>query len=212
MQQPILQLDTAGLQHACDKLARSDARLGAIVQRFGYPPLWDRKPGFATLVHIILEQQVSLASALAALNKLKALTGPLTPARFLALDDAQLLGAGFSRQKARYCRLLAEAIERKTFVPGALARMRDDDAKAALTALTGIGDWTADIYLLMVLCRPDVWPKGDLALWIAAQEVLELPTRPTPEVFVTLGEPWRPHRSAAARLLWHHYLSVRKRA
>lgn len=205
-------LTPATLRDACDELAARDTRLAGIIARHGYPPLWDRKPGFATLVHIILEQQVSLASALAAFKKLKAHIGVVTPARFLALDDAALLAAGFSRQKARYCRLLAEAIERREFVPSALAAMSDDSARTALTALTGIGNWTADIYLLMVLCRPDIWPRGDLALWIAAQEVLDLPARPTPDEFDALGEPWRPYRAAAARLLWHHYLSVRKRS
>jgi DNA-3-methyladenine glycosylase II len=199
------------LRDACDALTAREPKLAGIVARHGYPPLWDRKPGFATLVHIILEQQVSLASALAAFNKLKARIGVITPARFLALDDADLLAAGFSRQKARYCRLLAEAIQRRDFVPARLATMSDDDARAALTALTGIGNWTADIYLLMVLCRPDIWPRGDLALWIAAQEVLGLPARPTPDEFDALGEPYRPYRAAAARLLWHHYLCVRKK-
>ncbi len=202
----------ATLRRAVDTLCASDAALAAAVQRFGHPPLWNREPGYATLVHIILEQQVSLASALAALNKLTALVGVITPEAVLSLSDAQLLAAGFSRQKSRYCRLLAEAIVSGAFDPAALARMPDDDVRAALMALTGIGIWSADVYLLMVLCRADIWPRGDLALLIGAQEVLKLRARPSADEFAALGDRWRPHRSAAARILWHHYLGVRRRA
>jgi DNA-3-methyladenine glycosylase II len=200
------------LRRAVNILCASDSALAAAVQRFGHPPLWDREPGYATLVHIILEQQVSLASALAALNKLKALVGTITPEAVLSLSDAQLLAAGFSRQKARYSRLLAEAILSGAFAPEALTHLPDDAARAALMALTGIGVWSADIYLLMVLCRADIWPRGDLALLIGAQEVLNLNARPGADEFAELGERWRPHRSAAARILWHHYLGVRRRA
>lgn len=202
----------ATLRHAVDTLCAVDTDLAAAVQRFGHPPLWEREPGYATLVHIILEQQVSLASALAARNKLMALVGVITPEAVLSLSDAQLLAAGFSRQKSRYCRLLAEAIVSGAFDPAALAGMPDDDARAALMALTGIGVWSADVYLLMVLCRADIWPRGDLALLIGAQEVLKLRARPSADEFAALGDRWRPHRSAAARILWHHYLGVRRRA
>ncbi len=200
------------LRRAVNTLCARDTALAAAVKRFGHPPLWDREPGYATLVHIILEQQVSLASALAALNKLKVLVGTVTPDAVLSLNDAQLLAAGFSRQKTRYCRLLAEAILSGAFALEALTHLPDDQARAALMKLTGIGVWSADIYLLMVLCRADVWPRGDLALLIGAQEVLHLKTRPGADEFAELGERWRPHRSAAARILWHHYLGVRRRA
>ncbi len=209
---PITIYTSVSLRRAVNTLCARDTALAAAVQRFGHPPLWDREPCYATLVHIILEQQVSLASALAALNKLRTLTGAITPEAVCSLSNAQLLAAGFSRQKARYCRLLAEAILSGAFDPAALTHMPDDQARAALMALTGIGVWSADVYLLMVLCRADIWPRGDLALLIGAQEVLHLKLRPNADEFAELGERWRPHRSAAARILWHHYLGVRRRA
>ena len=177
--------------------------------RHGLPPLWAREPGFATLVHIILEQQVSLASAKAAFDKLAAALDTITPHKLLTLDDAQLKAIGFSRQKVVYTRHLAEAIVGRRFSPNQLTRMSDEDAKAALVQLKGIGNWTADIYLLMVLRRPDVWPVGDLALQLAAQRIKQLQARPTPLQLEALGELWRPYRAVAARVLWHHYLSER---
>lgn len=196
------------LKEACAQLARIDADLAGIYKRLGVPPLWDREPGFPTLVHIILEQQVSLASARAAFDRLRSVTGPLTPASFLALDDDTLRRVGFSRQKARYCRHLATAILRGTFDPHALTHVADDEARTRLLALKGIGRWTADVYLLMVLRRPDVWPIGDRALVVAVREVKGLDQDPTPEEMETVGEKWRPWRSVAARLLWHHYLNT----
>src|SRR5215831_11240206 len=126
--------------------------------------MWERDPGFPTLVHIILEQQVSLASARAAFDKLLAAARPLTPARFLEFDDAALKLMGFSRQKANYCRNLAELIVGGEFDPDALRTLDDSVAHAELTKVKGIGRWSADIYLLMALRRPNIWPGGDLAL------------------------------------------------
>lgn len=204
---PLQSYDKDSLARAVRSLARRDPDLAAVVRQHGTPPLWDREPGFATLLHMILEQQVSLASALAAFNKLKAALGTVTPERFLTLDDDQLKAIGFSRQKTRYGRILAQAVLDGTLDFDALHVLPDDAVSAALTALTGIGRWTADVYLLMVLRRCDVLPVGDLALLIAAQRVKRLPTRPTPAEFEALAEPWRPHRAAAARVLWHFYLS-----
>ena len=191
-------------------MARRDPDLSRVVEAHGLPPLWARRPGFSTLVHIILEQQVSLASARAAYNRLLAACGQLTPERFLQFDDATLKGIGFSRQKTLYCRLLSQAIlDRHTHLPN-LSRMEDDAVRAELVKLKGIGAWTADIYLLMALRRPDIWPVGDIALVSAAQRVKGLPARPTAGDMETLGEAWRPWRAVAARLLWHDYLSTRK--
>ncbi len=170
--------------------------------------MWLREPGFATLVHIVLEQQVSLASARAAYRRLQVLLSPMTPRGFLALSDASLRSAGFSRQKTRYCRCLATAIVDGSLRLDEVAGMGDDSARDMLSSVTGIGCWTADIYLLMALRRPDIWPSGDLALQIAAQQVLGLDSRPTVTEFEALGHPWRPWRGVAARILWHHYLSV----
>ena len=177
------------------------------LEPLGLPPLWRREPGFATLIHIILEQQVSLASAKAAFERLQKVATPLAPATFLNLDDAALKQVGFSRQKTRYGRALADAILTGTLDLEGLAELRDAAAKEHLTRVKGIGNWTADIYLMMALGRPDIWPKGDLALAVAVKEVKGLKGRPTPEELEGLAQGWRPYRSAAARLLWHYYLS-----
>jgi DNA-3-methyladenine glycosylase II len=204
-------LAAEGLAVAVAELAARDADLAGIVARYGLPPLWDRQPGFATLLHIVLEQQVSLASARAAFDRLVALVDPLTPARFLALSDAQLLTVGFSGQKARYGRALAEAIRSGDLDLDALAALDDDAAHLALQAVPGIGPWTSTIYLLMVLGRPDVWPVGDIALASAVADIKGLGQRPDAAGMTALGEAWRPWRSVAARLLWHDYLSRRGR-
>jgi DNA-3-methyladenine glycosylase II len=188
-------------------LAERDPDLLQVLHRIGPPPLWARRPGFATLVHIILEQQVSLASAKAAFNKLRATISAVTPARFLTLDDTTLKAIGFSRQKMGYCRLLAQALIDREIDLKKLNKMNDEDARVELKKLKGVGDWTADIYLLMAMRRPDIWPRGDLALLIAMQEVKGFSAKPTQEKFDEIGERWRPYRSIAARMLWHFYLS-----
>jgi len=190
-------------------LAQNNACFDHVLRKHGVPPLWAREPGFATLIHIILEQQVSLASARAAFNKLQHALGEVTPAAFLTLDDAQLKSIGFSRQKTRYGRELAQAVLSGTLDLNALHALPDDAAHMQLTAVKGIGQWTTDIYLLMALRRPDVFPKGDLALLITAQRLFGLPARPTPLELETMAEAWRPHRATAARILWHFYLSER---
>jgi DNA-3-methyladenine glycosylase II len=174
--------------------------------------MWNRRPGFSTLLHIILEQQVSLASARAAFDRLRAAASPLTPARFLEFDDAQLKAIGFSRQKTAYGRHLAQSLMEGHFKLTALKKMDDATARAELLKLKGIGPWTADIYLLMALRRPDVWPSGDLALAVAVQKVHRLPARPTPDELEEVGAAWRPWRAIAARVLWHYYLSDQTRS
>jgi len=190
-------------------LANRDAHLAEVLQKYGPPPLWVREPGFPTLVYIILEQQVSLASAKAAFDRLNAAVRPLTPRRFLKLSDAELLRIGFSRQKTLYTRLLAGSLSRRDFDLRDLHDLEDVAARTMLTAFKGIGNWTADIYLLSALRRPDIWPTGDLALATAVQEVKRLRRRPSPERLEKMSAPWRPWRAVAARLFWHHYLSKR---
>jgi len=192
-----------------DFLAERDEHLAEVVQTYGRPPLWVREPGFPTLVYIILEQQVSLASAKAAFDRLNATVRPLTPVRFLKLTDAELLRIGFSRQKTLYTRLLAESLARRHFDLRYLHDLHDDSARKMLIAFKGIGRWTADIYLLSALRRPDIWPTGDLALATAVQEVKRLRKRPSPEKLEALSAPWRPWRAVAARLFWYAYLSKR---
>jgi DNA-3-methyladenine glycosylase II len=203
-------LNEKSLRRAVKILAARDADLAAIVARFGLPPFWPREPGFATLVHIILEQQVSLASAKAAFDRLQAALGRVEPEAFLALDDTTLKVIGFSRQKMQYVRSLAGALLEGELELHLLHEQEDAAVRAALKRLKGIGDWTVDVYLLMALRRPDAWPVGDLGLLVAAQEIKRLPARPTPGELERLGEPWRPWRAVAARLLWHHYLNVRR--
>jgi DNA-3-methyladenine glycosylase II len=188
-------------------LAQRDSDLASVIEAHGPPPIWGRPAGFATLVRIILEQQVSLASAKAAFDRLKEHLGAVEPELFLTLDDATLKQVGFSRQKAGYCRELAAAIVEGRFELAALRKMSDEAAREELMSLKGVGRWTADIYLLMVLRRADVWPSGDLALAKAAQEVKGLADTPSPEVLEEVGLGWQPWRAVAARLLWHHYLS-----
>ena len=206
-------LDELTLHRAARVLARRDPALRAVLRAYGPPPLWAREPGFATLVHMILEQQVSLASALAAFVNLKrACRGVVTPRKLLKFDDAEMKAIGFSWQKAGYARELAQAILDRRFDPHALEHLDDDAVRQQLVALKGIGPWTADGYLLMVLLRPDAWPHGDVALAVAAQEVYGLPARPTFVELNALAENWRPHRATGARLLWHSYLSRRGRS
>ena len=188
-------------------LVKQDDDLAAIVKRFGPPPLWRRETGFHTLVHIILEQQVSLASARAAYDRVVAIASPLTPTRLLELDDATLKVAGFSRQKILYSKGLAQALVEGSFSLSALEKMSDDAARTEMLRVKGVGMWTADIYLLMALRRPDIWPTGDLALAVAAQRVKRLPTRPTHEQLIAMSDLWRPWRAVAARIMWHYYLS-----
>ena len=188
-------------------LSDRDPDLAQILTKLGPPPMWMREPGFATLIHIILEQQVSLASARAAYDRLRETALPLTPARFLELDDATLKDIGFSRQKTAYGRNLARALVDGHLDLDKLAMMDDKNARAELIKVKGIGPWTADIYLLMALGRPDIMPSADLALATAAQKVKGLASRPTPDELNTISKSWKPWRAVAARILWHYYLS-----
>lgn len=189
------------------ELAKLDKDLAHILETLGNPPMWEREPGFPTLLQIILEQQVSLAAAKAVFNRLCSLIAPLTPENFLTLDDVQLKVIGFSRQKTLYCRGLADAIVSDRLDLTKLEQMDEITIRSELKQLKGIGDWTVDIYLLMALRHPDAFPKGDLGLLIATQKLKKLATRPTPTQLEAIAENWRPWRAVAARLLWHYYLS-----
>jgi len=196
----------------CDKLIATDSDLAAIFNTYGYPPFWNRPNTFETLVHIILEQQVSLASALSALNKLKERLSELTPARLLLLTDEEMRACYVSRQKNSYLKYLAEAILSGQLNLEALQDMPDDEVRARLTALKGIGNWTADIYLVFVLQHPDVFPIGDLAAVNALKRVKNLPADTTREQVLEVAGQWQPYRTIATMLLWHYYLSVPKKA
>ena len=188
-------------------LSALDPDLSRILTEFGPPPMWVREPGFPTLILIILEQQVSLASARAAYDRLLKAASPLTPVRFLKLNDARLKDIGFSRQKAAYGRGLAQAMVSGQLNLEKLTRMPDIEVRTELIKVRGIGPWTADIYLLMALGRPDIMPSADLALATATQKVKNLTSRPTPDELTTISKNWKPWRAVAARILWHYYLS-----
>jgi DNA-3-methyladenine glycosylase II len=210
-------LDETSLRVAAEALAGRDDDLAGILARHGPPPLWAREPGFATLVAIILEQQVSLASGAAALERLRRAAGGraaggraaggLVAGSVAALGMEGAQAAGLTRQKARYVVTLAESVVEGSFDPTALDELDDDAARSALIGVLGVGRWTADIYLLMALLRPDVWPDGDLALTTALRRAKGLAGLPDRERQRTIAETWRPWRAVAARLLWHAYLA-----
>jgi DNA-3-methyladenine glycosylase II len=164
-----------------------------------------RRPGFATLIQIICAQQVSKASADAILRRLDGVARPLEPGTFLALADEDLRRVGFSRQKTAYGRALAADIAAGRLDLAGLGRLDDEAAIAELVKLKGIGRWSAEVYVMFALGRPDVWPVGDLAVVTALARIKGLPERPSRAQALEIGEPWRPWRSAAARLLWHYY-------
>ncbi len=193
---------------ACRKLSKQDEDLAIIFQTYGVPPLWAREPTFATLLHIILEQQVSVASALSAFNKLKEKLGAtVTPDGVLSLTDAEMKACYFSRQKTVYARELSKAIADGNLDLESFENLANEEIKTELKKIKGIGDWTADIYLLMAMKRADVMPKGDLALHVAWQKLKHLERRPASDEFLQIAERWKPLRAVAARLLWHFYLS-----
>jgi DNA-3-methyladenine glycosylase II len=204
-------LDETSFASAAAELCDADPDLAEIVARHGLPCFWQREPGFPTLVILILEQQVSLASAKAAYDRLAARLGSVTPSGVLASRDEELRADGFSRQKARYVRALSTALGDGSLDLDEVASVEDEAARTALVALPGIGAWTAECYLLSALRRPDVWPTGDIALQEGARRARRLDTRPSALELETIGEAWRPHRATAARLLWHLYLSDRAR-
>ena len=198
---------TASFQRNIQILTKSDRDLAEVVELYGYPPTWYREPGFATLIRIILEQQVSYASAKAAYHRLQSALEKITPESFLTLDDAQLKAVGFSRQKTKYGRELAQALLDRTLDLVALEQSDDDLIRRELTKIKGIGDWTVDIYLMMALQRQDVFPSKDLAVAIAVKEIKHLPQRLKAEELESLAQAWQPYRAIATKILWHYYLN-----
>ena len=193
------------IRPAIEALASADADIRRAYKTCGLPPDRRQKPGFACLLRMISGQQISVHAAKAINDRLAAAARPLTASNFLRLSDGDLREIGFSRQKVIYGRALAEAVVSRSLNLGALSRQADAEVIKRLTAVKGIGRWTADIYLLFALQRPDIWPVDDLAVVVAAQKLKGLDLRPTRKEMLALGEAWRPHRSAAARFLWHYY-------
>ncbi|HEY8412536.1 MAG TPA: hypothetical protein VIK76_14085 [Pyrinomonadaceae bacterium] len=200
------------LAQAARELAARDRLLANIHATYGDPPLWRRATGFRTLVHIILEQQVSLSSAKSMLLRLEREIQPFTPERFLELGETHLRGLGVTRQKSSYLLHLSESVVNGRLSLRGLSRLSDDQALILLTGIKGIGLWSANIYLLMAMRRADIWPAGDLALAVAVKELKGLATKPTAEELELVAQRWRPYRAVAARMLWQYYLGRRVNA
>lgn len=190
-----------------EQLTKRDRDLAKIIDNYGYPAQWLREPGFATLIRIILEQQVSYASAQATFKRLNHAVDYLSPESFLTLDDLQLKSIGFSRQKTNYGRILAQAVVDRTLDLTSLETLADGEIRQKLTAIKGIGNWTVDIYLMMALQRQDVFPSKDLAVAIAVKEIKDLAVRPQVAELEIIAGTWKPYRAIATKILWHYYLN-----
>ncbi|PWS30044.1 DNA-3-methyladenine glycosylase family protein [Pedobacter paludis] len=198
------------LHQICNRLAQIDGDLKLILDRYGYPPFWSRPNTFESLVHIILEQQVSLASALATLNKLKEKIKIITPEKLLGLNDEELRNCYFSRQKTVYVRDLAEKLLTGKLSLKSLESMDDYQIRQQLKSVKGIGDWTVDIYLIFILHHSDVFPIGDLAAVNALKQVKKLDKNISRDEIVEKVSEQKPYRTIYTMILWHYYLEQRK--
>lgn len=204
--------DPVTFVEAVELLAGEDAALAALIGVHGIPDFWQREPGFANLVLFILEQQVSLESGAAVYRRLIEAGGEITPSAIVALDREGIIKSGVTRQKTGYILDLAEAILGGHLDLDSLSAYDPDTARSDLLARRGIGPWTADVYLLSALGHIDMFPVGDRALQVGAGEVLGMRSVPGPAELEILSQRWRPVRAAAARLIWHAYLTSRGRA
>ena len=205
------QLTDSSMRAALDELCNRDPLLASVYKQFGVPPLWRRPQSFATLVHIILEQKVSLTSANAVMLRVRAACPGMQPARFLQVPESALRDAGLSQSKVSYCRSVAQRLaERSLSLPG-LRKLDDHQIIDTLTEVRGIGPWTAGVYLMMALRRPDAWASGDRALAVSYAECASLAEVPTYAELDAAANLWSPYRATAARLLWHAYLQKRNR-
>jgi DNA-3-methyladenine glycosylase II len=193
----------------CRLLSKRDADLRGIINRHGFPPMWTRPATFQTLILMILEQQVSLASAYAAFKKLRQRIGVVTPGKILSLSDAELRACYFSRQKTVYARHLAQAVLSKQIRLRKLSGAGNDEIRTELKKIKGIGDWTVDVYLMHALQRTDLFPLGDIALVNSLKETKRLHPTITREEMLAIAEPWRPYRTIASMILWHAYIQKR---
>lgn len=187
-------------------LAGRDPDLAMLLRRHGTPPMWGRRPGFATLMHIVLEQQVSIVAARTLFQRVRRQLGEMSPRAVAGRGVAGLRRLGLTRQKASYCHGLALAVREGRLDLGQIARAPDGAGREALLAMRGLGPWSVDIYYLMALRRPDVWPTGDLALAEALRDVKRLSARPDAAAQQAMSKAWAPWRAVAARLLWQYYL------
>ncbi len=206
-----MQLTRGVLRDATAELGARDPMLAAIIARWGVPPLWARQPGFPTLVRIILEQQVSLAAAATLYKRLVKHAGGMTPRNIAALGTDGLREFGLTRQKSAFCYGLATRLLDSALDLAVVSRAPDAQARAMLLAVPGLGPWSVDIYFLMALRRPDLWPQGDLALAMQLRELMQLSANPSRDEQQRIAERWAPWRSVAARIVWTEYLGVRGR-
>jgi DNA-3-methyladenine glycosylase II len=197
------------LEIAIAHLVAIEPRFGAVHARHGTPSLRQAEPGLAGLLMIVTEQFLSLSAAAAIWNRVVTAIQPMSPEVLLTVEAEQLKALGLSNAKIRTFHAAAQAVLSGELDFENLAAMENAAVHATLCKLPGIGPWTADIFLLGNLQRADAWPVGDLALQVAAQDLLALGERPSPRAMQVLGETWRPHRAAAARLLWAHYRSLK---
>ena len=204
-------LDGATFRLAVELLVGEDEHLARLVDRWGLPEFWERRPGFKTLVLLILEQQVSLESGAAMYARLTGLIGDVAPRSVLDAGEEELRSIGVTRQKAGYLTELSRRLVDGVLDLPSLEDMPVEDAREILLSIKGIGPWTADAYLLSASRRPDIWPVGDRALQVGTGEAIGMRAIPDEEELEMLAEPWRPIRAVAARLIWHAYLSERGR-
>ena len=197
------------LRMGVDVLAERDSDLYRIRDRLGYPPIWAREPGFASLVHIILEQQVSIKAAATMFQRLASHLGSVTPELVQKAGESELRQVGLTRQKARYCVELANRVASGALELLKLDTLDDAQGRSHLLDIPGLGPWTVDVYYMMALRRANVWPQGDLALASALQDIKQLEARPTRDEQLVFAEQWKPWRAVAARMLWMHYLDAR---
>ena len=204
-------LDADSFRLATALLAEEDENLARIVERWGVPEFWQRRPGFETLVLLILEQQVSLESGAAMYHRLGGVVGQVTPESVADAGPESLRAIGVTRQKTGYLLELSERLIEGDLDLDTLEDVSTESAREILIGIKGIGPWTADAYLLSASRRPDMWPVGDRALQVGTGEALGMSSTPDEDELQIIAEPWRPVRAAAARLIWHAYLSERGR-
>jgi DNA-3-methyladenine glycosylase II len=202
-------LTYASLNEGLRALRSRDRDLARIHDRLGAPPLWGRRPGFPTLVQIVLEQQVSIVAARTLYRRILRHLGDMSAETVFKLGEEGLRGLGITRQKARFCHGIAARLRDGSLDLSVVAALPDEEGREILLGIPGLGPWSVDIYYLMALRRPDVWPEGDLALAIALREIKRMDDVPPREVQRSLASKWAPWRSIAARLLWAHYLAAR---
>lgn len=192
-------------------LSAADPRFAGLIAQAGRPPLRRRPDGFPGLAATVVSQQLSTASAGAIWGRLAAAFDPLDPVAIVKARAQKLARIGLSRPKIKALKEIARAVSNGKLALATLAELAAEDAHAALTAVHGIGPWTADIYLLSCLGHADAWPAGDLALQEAARLAFGLRARPSVKQMIALAEPWRPHRAVAARVLWTYYRAAKGR-